>query len=142
MSITPANLLEFAKAECGNENETLRRAALSRAYYCAYHCLVPSVEPIPSVNSEENDGYLPAREILHRLGAWNVAKWPSLGAQRPVADKLASKFRILRDMRVKADYFLDAEVSPEAAQEANERAADIKKAAFQLKIAIEKAQSM
>ena len=139
MTIQPKQLLEFAKARLDSLDEIETRAAISRAYYCAYHSLYEVTVLVPAVDSDDDD-YIAAKEMLHRLAAWNVAKWPSLGAHKDTANRASREFRALRDQRTRADYNLDAECTGKDLELCVERASELKTASHELVRAIRTAQ--
>jgi len=134
MSIEPKKLIEFAREQIG-KSEACIRAGISRAYYSSHHYFLPLAEQFPSVKAVDN--HLSHREIIHRLEAWNVDPSSPLINLKPQARTAAQKLRILRSLRVEADYELDADLDDATLKEAIERSEELKKKYHQLRIALE-----
>jgi hypothetical protein len=140
MAIKSKQLLDYAQKRRDSESEVEIRSAISRSYYSAFHDLRGVAARVPAVGSSATGSYISAEEILGRLRSWNVAAWPSLQHQRPVAARVERTFRALRDERVCADYFLDLDCTNSCLDECVGRAGEVARAAAQLMIAVRSAQ--
>ena len=115
MSISPNHLLYLAtellnaKPEQPNleDEEAMRRAAVSRFYYAAYHCGIAFVYERGFTNLNGKGG--PHRQLWRWFSSQDLGQIASLGHQ-------------LRDSRHVADYKLGKEFSAQLAQTCARRA--------------------
>lgn len=114
MSINAVDLQHYAKANCGAEvDETTLRAAASRAYYGAYHALLPFVELMPvSDRGDRSAKTIGHREMLRRLQEWHTSGvHPKLASMSHSRGQLVMALRVMRETREAADYLLNASLS-------------------------------
>ncbi|MBN5075228.1 hypothetical protein JY427_06210 [Stenotrophomonas maltophilia] len=110
MPINAMDLQRFAKANCGPDmDETTLRAAASRAYYGAYHALLPFVEQLPvSDRGDSSARHIGHREMLRRIQEWRTASiHPRLTSMGNSKAQLVMAMRTMRETREAADYLLD-----------------------------------
>lgn len=109
MTISAEDLETFAKARTeGAASETELRAAVSRAYYAAFHLVVPFVEQLPrSKACPAQVSHVTHQELSDRLNEWNTAGLhPALSRLTATGNSLAFAIQAARTDRVKADYKL------------------------------------
>ena len=81
MPIRPVELLRFAKKlDCSDEASC--RAAISSAYYCAYHAALPVVEKLPPAGGYNVADRIPHRQVADRLNEWRIPSNWSKAAKR------------------------------------------------------------
>lgn len=110
MSLQPVDLLRFAKTvDCSTEAAC--RAALSRAYYCAYHCALPIAKFLPPSPGYELPGHIRHAEVQARLSAWNAPDEWEMAVKKAGDPRVMSRhFKALLVKRKLADYQLGATV--------------------------------
>jgi hypothetical protein len=114
MPSSPQELLSAAEGLAAESAEPLLRAAISRAYYSAYHYGSIAVQnELPLINALSLKGAGGSHEQL-------ITKM--LMAKTPRWTGAAYKLRDLKSQRVTADYQLDSEVTQARAFEAIESA--------------------
>lgn len=125
MPVDARDLQDFAKKACleGADEATLRASA-SRAYYAAYHAVLPFAEKLPVSSIQEVGAtHLSHREMGRRLKEWHVSGVsPKLQAMRVTGGQLAMAIRALRQTREVADYRLAATLSYNEALQQIDRA--------------------
>lgn len=135
MPINAMDLQRFAKANCGPEmDETTLRAAASRAYYGAYHALLPFVEQLPisdrGDHSARNIGH---REMLRRIQEWRTSNvHPRLGSMSSSRAQLVLAMRTMRETREAADYLLSGNLSRNEVVQQIARGAKVQSIALQI----------
>ena len=103
MSVTPNELLEAAKAIGGGDAEVDRRNAVSRAYYAAWHRCQPIGQ---SVGLSAPPGGGVHQQLIDTLEQDRNMTLRSLGYM----------LRQCRRLRIKADYEIESDFSPEDAR--------------------------
>jgi uncharacterized protein (UPF0332 family) len=116
MTVAPEDLLRTATEFVGLDAEEFCRASAHLAYYAVYHlaCETLGLDPVRDYQS-----------ATHSLVA-NHLKRAQLGSSRLY--RMKRYFRTLKDLRIRADYNLAANVSKQEALRAIEIARDIFKA--------------
>lgn len=111
MPVTPPDLLRFAKSlDC--TNEAACRAAISRAYYCAYHAAAPIVSHLPSSKGYDLMGHIRHSEVKNRLNAWKIpASWDEASKQSGNIGEVKRAYRAALVARALADYDLGSTVN-------------------------------
>jgi uncharacterized protein (UPF0332 family) len=118
MPISPRELRDCAKELAGvGCSEAKLRASISRAYYAAYHALLPFVERLPcSRTGDATAAHVGHREMFRRIQEWRVSSVCSkLNTWSRSKSQLAHALSSARKMRELADYRL---VEPLSANEA------------------------
>lgn len=105
MSLTPEELLEWAKNQ-PQDAEASCRAVMSRAYYAAYHhCHAFHLSlPAPGISSETGGVH---EKLIHQL------QYPApetKGELRVQSKRKAQLLRALKHIRVMADYDLQTDI--------------------------------
>lgn len=107
MPIRPVELLRFAKV-LDRRDEAARRAAISRAYYCAYHAVLPVAEKLPPAAGFDVPKRIPHAQIASRLKDWRVpATWSKASKRAGNPMTVAKQYRAALRERKRADYELD-----------------------------------
>lgn len=111
MPVTPPDLLRFAKTlECNSE--TACRAAISRAYYCAYHAAVPIAQRLPKSKGYDLTGHLRHSEVKNRLAAWKIPPaWNETSQKSGNVGEVKRAYKAALVARALADYDLGLPVS-------------------------------
>lgn len=111
MPICPDDLKSFAVLHAASvSDEAHIRASVSRAYYAAFHALVPIANHLPpSSNVDRRVSYMSHHEVISRLKEWKPAS-AKLARLRTTARTLAQVTSAARASRVRADYSLDQDV--------------------------------
>lgn len=125
MSVDAMDLQGFAKKACVKDaDEVSLRASASRAYYAAYHALLPFAERLPASSIEHvNATHLSHSEMGRRLSEWHVAGVsPKLQTMTATGGQLAMAIRALRQVRELADYRLSSTLSYNEANQQIQRA--------------------
>lgn len=125
MSVDAEDLQSFAKKACVKDaDEVSLRASASRAYYAAYHALLPFAEMLPASSIEHiNATHLSHAEMGRRLKEWHVAGVSTkLVPMTTTGAQLALAIRALRQTRELADYRLAATLSYNEANQQIQRA--------------------
>lgn len=113
-----AELFSFAEKNHLDEESVVRRAALSRAYYAAFHALQPAIRPlIDETKDVGRHGIAHHSATMHALRRWrsdhpDVRKRMAFGTE---ATKLFHKYRITLQLREQCDYSLGERSDPDAA---------------------------
>lgn len=122
MPVSPRDLRDCAK-ELANDGKTeaMLRASISRAYYAAYHALLPFAEKLPcSDGGDRGATHVGHREMGRRINEWKVSGISSrLAGMGATKTQLCAALNTARRMREYADYRLADPVS------ANEAAAQL-----------------
>lgn len=124
MAITPADLKKFGeKFSVETSEEVELRAAISRAYYCAFHTCLSFVSRLPeSANARADAKHVTHQELIDRLREWKAAGLhPKLADMAVQKGSLWRAVEAARDYRIKADYRLGDAASLSDAQTQNER---------------------
>jgi hypothetical protein len=125
MPIDAKELQAFAKRNCVAEaDEVSLRASASRAYYAAYHALLPFAEKLPPSSIEQLGAtHLGHSEMSRRLKEWHVGGLSSkLKGMTVTGGQLALSIRALRQTREVADYRLGATLTYSEADQQIDRA--------------------
>lgn len=114
MSISRNELIEYAKQHAGMEcSEVVLRSSVSRAYYAAFHALLPLVELLPP-SAKSYGVKMTHSEVTERLSEWKVAEvCPQLGGYREIKGRALRAMETARAKRVIADYRLGHTVNAE-----------------------------
>lgn len=109
--ISSTDFLDSAKELAQNKNETAFRNSISRAYYCAYHAVLPLDESLANHGGIKTDVGV-HEQLISKLencprSVQNWATFKSIGVL----------MRYLKKLRVEADYDLASEISIEQAQQ-------------------------
>ncbi|USJ00840.1 hypothetical protein MUG10_00830 [Xanthomonas prunicola] len=139
MAIEATDLCEFAKKYADStSNEAELRAASSRAYYSAFHALLPLAEMLPS--SEYCDPH--AQHIGHRELQRRIKEWRTDGVHSDLARLKVTKNQIVlaleaaRNYREVVDYQLEDSVSLNETKAQVQRARLILRQAEQIYLAM------
>lgn len=117
MPINADDLAAFASSRAAQEKasansvpEVELRAAVSRAYYAAFHLVLPLVDRMPpSRNCPRNSTYTSHEELTQRLHEWRTeGVHPRLARLTTTRNQLVNTIQAARAARVKADYRLQA----------------------------------
>jgi len=132
MPISVDDLSEFAVkvSESPGSNETALRASSSRAYYAAFHALLPMVMRLPrSTKHRAGSNHITHEDFVTRLSELSrgVVSDPDLVALQARAGQLCRTVDACRASRVKADYKLTTEFH------AGEAAAQVRRALLVLR---------
>jgi uncharacterized protein (UPF0332 family) len=125
MSITPVDLLTWANANSTGRGEECLRAAVSRAYYAAYHTCRNWHLKLPLPGSSKSSGGS-HDELISQL------MHPSTqctAEQSSISRQLGGALTDLKILRTVADYRLEVTLLPASAQEACQKSALILKKA-------------
>lgn len=117
MAISACDLRDHASAQIScAQNEVELRASISRAYYSAFHTLLPLVEALPP--SRKSKGVEVTHvELTERLVEWDVKDiCPTLTQYRDVKARAQRAMDTARGKRIIADYRLGMDVSVADAQ--------------------------
>lgn len=128
MPITPETLKEFGiKFAVAESDEVELRAAISRAYYAAFHTCLPFVSQLPeSAKFPKNAKHVTHQEMSDRLREWKTAGLhPKLASMAAQKGALWRTIDAARDVRIKADYRLDDQLLLADAQTQIERVKQI-----------------
>lgn len=109
MPISVADLKNFATERTnGQHSEIELRAAISRAYYAAFHAAAPFVEMLPrSKKCPKAQNHLSHQELTDRLHEWKTAGvHPKLAQMTETRNQLVNTMEAARTERVRADYRL------------------------------------
>jgi hypothetical protein len=136
MPIRPVELLRFAKT-LDRRDEAARRAAISRAYYCAYHAALPVAEKLPPAAGYDVPNRIPHRQIADRLKDWKIpAGWSKASKRAGNPAMVAKQYRAALTRRKRADYELDGVIPPVDVEIQLKRVADINAFMTRLKAAL------
>ena len=99
MPTTPHKLMELAAELRAGGTEAHYRAAISRAYYAAYHAVEPYVPEMPEHIEKGSYGVHAKRiqTLKQRRGSDNVSRW---------LRNIGQYLHVCHGFRKKADYFL------------------------------------
>ena len=141
MAISEPDLIEFsAKLAKAGATEVELRAAISRAYYAAFHVLVPFVDKLPRSRICPPDlDRMSHRELRERLAEWrtdNIS--PRLKSMTATKSILRRAVEVACNARVVADYRMGNEVSLAEAQTQVERVKAILRQAKQIQAQIDR----
>jgi len=112
MGISTSDLLAYAEKNAVDRSvEVELRSSMSRAYYAAFHALLPLVEVLPcSVKAKGEQ--ISHFEVVERLSEWRVEDvCPALSQYRDVKGRLLRTMDAARAKRVMADYRLGQNVT-------------------------------
>jgi uncharacterized protein (UPF0332 family) len=141
MAISEQDLVEFAvnMAKAGASEAELR-AAISRAYYAAFHALVPFASKLPKSRVCPRDlNRVNHRELKERLAEWRTDDVSSrLRAMTATKSTLSRAVEAACNARVMADYRMGIEVSLAEAQTQIERVKRILRQAKQIQTEIDR----
>lgn len=136
MAIDPEDMKAFAQANQNSDEECTLRASISRAYYFAYHSLLPFAERLPATAPKNTK--ITHREMSERIREWHTsAIHPKLAGMKATSQQLRRELDAARLMRLKADYRLDDEIIKQDAAQQLIRARRVGQIAYQIKTLIE-----
>ncbi len=109
-------MLAHARAQASAaQGEVDLRASVSRAYYSAFHTLLPLAELLPPSNKSKGRDVSHV-ELTERLVEWKVEAFcPQLSGYRDIKARAQRAMDTARGKRIIADYRLGVEVSKEDA---------------------------
>jgi hypothetical protein len=112
MAISRNELIDFAEQHAGSEcSEVMMRSSISRAYYAAFHALLPLVELLPP-SSKCRGLDVTHVEVTERISEWKVGGvCPQLNDFRDVKGRALRAMETARAKRVIADYRLGHDVN-------------------------------
>lgn len=112
MSIDGKQLLAYAKSVASDSSQPARRASIGRAYYAAFHSLLPAVAEVSGNDATGAHGCLPHGEVGVRLKRWQAQHHDKKLAMAFGVDAFAAQnnFWVLKDNRERADYLLGSDV--------------------------------
>lgn len=112
MAISRNELIDYAEQHAGLEcSEVVLRSSVSRAYYAAFHALLPLVELLPP-SSKSRGSNVTHAEVTERISEWRVSDvCPQLGDYREIKGRALRAMETARAKRVIADYRLGHTVS-------------------------------
>lgn len=120
MSVSQSDLLSLAKEIAARaKTEVEFRAAISRAYYAAFHCARSFQSALPSIGRQPPKPTGVHDELAFRLS------WPTIPDSDPRFQKsrdIGRSLRWLHDKRIKADYELSMNMEAPDALEVINRA--------------------
>lgn len=139
MPLQPVELLRFAKSLTCSDEATCR-AAVSRAYYCAYHCALPFAQQLPATPTYNLTGPLRHQEVADRLIAWQApAQWGVAASKAGDIKEIARFYRAALAKRKVADYHLGSTVDEKEARMQISRCSDINQFFVRLSTALSSA---
>lgn len=139
MPISPSDLKELAKELAVVQSDEVKlRASASRAYYSAFHALLPIISALPaSTSCPIGVKHVTHEEMSQRLQEWQVASvFPALASLKVTKSQVRRALDVCRAVRVVADYRLKETVSLGEAQTQVERCKQILRAVMQMEAAI------
>lgn len=135
MSVDHRELKEFAEqlAVSGSSEVALRTSA-SRAYYAAFHALLPFIATLPKSAKCPNRAInITHQEVMERLDEWRVTEiYPSLDRLTATKGQVRRLLDAARAIRVKADYRLGGDFTLNEAQGQIERVGRIIRHSLQI----------
>ncbi|MBU8978256.1 hypothetical protein JI752_019085 [Lysobacter sp. MMG2] len=101
-----------ASLAVGDSDEVQLRASVSRAYYAAFHSVLPLVQQFPrSKTCPKEVGHVTHKELTSRLNEWQTdSVHPKLARMTTTRNTLLNAIELARAARVKADYMLGTDV--------------------------------
>ena len=109
MAITPSDLLMYARKLRDDPSEPAQRSAASRAYYAAFHPCRDLAKTLPRPKSAGRGAH---QQVIATLA--NFEGEP--GARRDRVRRLGELLQHAKDLRTRADYYLDRDFSSAEAQ--------------------------
>lgn len=144
MPVNARDLQAFAKNLCAADaSEVTLRASASRAYYAAFHAVLPFAEKLPASSIEQRGAtHLSHTEMGRRLREWHVGGVsPKLQGMNVTGAQLAMSIRALRLTREVADYRLGAKLSFNEATQQIERARTVLSKMLQIQAMLERSNA-
>ncbi|MCC4613681.1 hypothetical protein LL963_16540 [Xanthomonas campestris pv. esculenti] len=144
MAIEPTDLCDFARRYADSESDEAElRAASSRAYYAAFHALLPLAEMLPSSQRcDPRAQHIGHRELQRRLQEWRTDGVHScLEKLKVTKNRIVLALEATRNYREVVDYELDDSVSLNETKAQVERARMILRHAEQIYLAMGRAGS-
>ncbi len=141
MAITEQDLIDFASSAAkAGASETELRAAISRAYYAAFHALVPFANKLPRSRVCPRDlNRVNHSELRERLTEWRTDDVsPQLKSMTATKSTLWRAVEAACNTRVMADYRMGNEVGLAEAQTQVERVKRILRQAKQIQAEIDR----
>lgn len=134
MSIDGKQLLAYAKIVASDTSQPARRASIGRAYYAAFHTLLPAVAEVRGNDATGAHGCLPHGEVGVRLKKWQEQHQNKKLAMGFGADAFAAQnhFWVLKDNRERADYVLTGDVDAILVRDSLSRAENLCKFAYKV----------
>ena len=100
MAITPDELLSYAESLAGAPREVAVRAAASRAYYAAFHRCDPLAATLPDSGAGRRGVH---QQVIARLAGFMGEP----GERRDLIRKLGELLQQAKNLRTRADYYVD-----------------------------------
>lgn len=139
MPITNTDLKNFAAAlAVPTSDETQLRASISRAYYCAFHSVLPFAAMLPrSASCPADIANLTHWEVSERIREWRTQDvHPKLAQMTATKGQISRSLDTARANRVRADYRLSDNISVQDAAMQVERARAVMRAMAQVEAMI------
>lgn len=136
MAIAPTDLEDFARRiASGAADEVTVRAAISRAYYAAFHYLFDIAAALPkSAKCPDYVTELTHHEMQCRFDEWQLdVVAPGLSSNRILRDQLTASLKTVRKLRIKADYRLGSDMTLADATMQLARVGRLKRAADEIR---------
>lgn len=125
MAVKAEELLRFANSLASNDDELSNRTSVSRAYYAAYHAILPVAAALPATSKELEDAtYVGHSEAIKRLVEWRTSI-PGLSRMKGNAAIAARQLRACKSLRELADYHLHCELDSHRTRDHLNRARSI-----------------
>jgi uncharacterized protein (UPF0332 family) len=105
MPVEPVDLLKYAKSVDGT-SEAARRAAISRAYYCAYHAALPMASKLPPSPGYTYSGYLRHAELAASEAGRIPKAWRDAARRAGDMQAIGRRYQAALRQRKRADYQL------------------------------------
>lgn len=138
MPAQPEELLAYAKAFGPTCTEVEARAALSRAYYAAYHATAAHLSRFPAEITDSDD-HLRHREAWRRLKAWRAPEaYAACRTMGAAAKRAAIAFDAALKARALADYDLGDDVDHTDVVAQCARVRDVLRFITQVEIALQR----
>lgn len=116
MPVKPSDLLRFAK-QVDRSSEAACRAAVSRAYYCAYHQMVEIAANLPPTATYKVPGHIRHSEVRDRLWEWKLPeRLRDAAAKSGDIAVVKRAYKAALAARAMADYNLIGTVRPDDVQ--------------------------
>jgi hypothetical protein len=139
MPVTSVELRDYAERLARSSTDEVElRSSVSRAYYAAFHALLPLVSRLPkSAKSRSGALHITHEDFASRLSEWKTdAVHPALSRLKVTAGQVTRAMDANRAMRVAADYKLSTTIGPADARAQVERTRHILRAVNQFELAM------
>lgn len=132
MSVSSDELLQLAKDLANSQDEVHSRCAAGRAYYSAFHALLPLVSKLPATRGRERADRISHAEVIGRLAEWLPSgDLACLSGLKVSAGVAVRELRAARTTRERADYDLSSQFPQAAAFQQIERARKLRRFVLQ-----------